>query len=62
MKIIKQGCVPEYDFTCKTCGCEFIARYDECECYEMKNVYETRIYKILKIQCPCCGDEIELMV
>lgn len=52
IKIIKLGKKPETTkrFTCRHCGCVFMADVDDYEKeYSLCNGY------YLKIDCPCCG-------
>lgn len=51
MKILKQGNIPEAYFTCEICGCEFTAKFNECEIID-KPIPVRCI--MLEIACPCC--------
>lgn len=62
MKIIKQGNIPEYNFTCRMCGCEFIAGFNECECYQIKSYDYDLIYLTLTVECPCCNAKVKQMI
>lgn len=56
MRIIKHGFLPEYAFTCKRCGCEFIAAGNE---YSRSDVYDPVTDKVyldsVYVNCPECS-------
>ena len=57
MRIIKHGTLPERNFTCETCGCEFVANCKEYDRDDFPNyhaLYKTRF----RVICPDCGSEI----
>ena len=55
MRIIKQGILPERDFICKICGCEFVANLTE---YKSAKLYWQPSCTLFEIDCPCCGNQI----
>lgn len=59
MRIIKEGKVPEHEFVCKICGCEFIASFSE---YTHECIYDRFNKRVLwetfESQCPCCGNKV----
>lgn len=59
MKIIRPGNVPERNFTCDVCGCEFIANFSE---YTHNHIYDKlggrTLWDVFECDCPCCGNRI----
>ena len=57
MIIIKHGVLPEHDFACNVCGCEFTANIKE---YEIEDWYACWQYKhtSFKSNCPDCGSQV----
>ena len=58
MRILKSGIIPEYNFQCHICGCEFIALRTECKIHEFALWPETKIHKSAYIDCPDCHTEL----
>ena len=51
MRIIKQGVLNSYRFTCPYCGCEY--EYDDSDLHEEYGLTSTGSYNY--VICPCCG-------
>lgn len=58
MIIFKQGIIPEYNFTCHVCGCEFAAYRTECEITEVVKWPETKIREVAYVDCPYCHTKL----
>ncbi len=58
MRILKPGVIPEYDFKCHICGCEFIADRTECEIHYCYNLTLARQAECAVAHCPTCNSEI----
>ena len=60
MKILKPGNVPEHEFTCDVCGCEFIANFSE---YTHERIYDKiqrrTLFETFTSECPCCGNAVQ---
>lgn len=56
MKIIKQGKIKvDKEFTCKSCGCEFVAAHDEYK--QLPDFYAGKENGYMS-KCPCCGETV----
>lgn len=62
MEIIKEGKVPTYIGECKTCGCTFIAPYNETKIQNCCDYSDPAnpVYGMRVCECPMCNTVTEV--
>ena len=56
MKILKHGNIQSHTFTCKRCGCEFIAFANEYTETQVRDPITCKIFwTFANVDCPECG-------
>ena len=59
MKILKHGDLKPRKFTCRTCGCEFVANRDEYGSYSIYCPDTLDNIEVCRVYCPDCGMFVE---